>query len=271
MSGLGAIENRTILRLQLASKQPETVDDTISVESPIHVIINGLHCLTIMCTPDKLEDLVTGHLLSEGIVDRLDQLAEIRIADNRKFEVTLAPELDLQERLSQATPFFRIVTSSCGAGLPSRFAKLADRLLPLKVTGATVFEASAVERAASELNREASIYRRTGGVHAASICGRNGRSEHLAEDVGRHNAVDKVIGSCARNGKKFEERFLISTGRLTGDMILKAARVRIPVVASISAVLSSGIDIAEQTGVTAIGFARGRRMNIYSHPERIRI
>lgn len=271
MSGVNATESRRILRLQSVGEPPEVIDDTVAAESPVHIIINGFHCLTIMCTPERLHDLVAGHLLSEGVVDQLGQLVDVRIDDKYKCEVTLAAELDLQERLNRATPFLRIVTSSCGTSVPSPFAKLADRLAPLRIDSGTVFDASAVQRAASELNREASIYRKTGGVHAASICGREGTLEHLAEDVGRHNAVDKVIGSCARSGHEFEERFLVSTGRLTGDIVLKAVRVRIPVVASISALLTSGIDVAERTGVTAIGFARGRRMNIYSHPERIRL
>ncbi len=266
---MNATETRRTLRLQSVDRPPELVDDTVATESAVHIIINGVHWATIMCTPERLEHLVTGHLLSEGIINQLDQLIGIRIEDEYKCEVTLAAELDLQERLGQATPFLRIVTSGCGGSTSSPFSELTDRLAPLRVIAQTVFDASAVQRAANALNKEASIYRKTGGVHAASICRRDGTLEHLAEDVGRRNAVDKAIGSCARSSHSFEERFLISTGRLTGDMILKAARVKVPVVASISALVTSGIDVAEKTGVTTIGFVRGGRMNIYSHSERI--
>ena len=268
---MSAIETRRVLRLQSIERPPEFGDDTVAAESAVYIIINGIHCLTIMCTPERLHDLVTGHLLSEGIIDRPDQLTDILIRDKYKCEATLAAELDLQERLGLATPFLRIVTTGCGTSPSSPFVKLMDRLVPLKVDGKMLFDASAIQCAASGLNREALTYRQTGGVHAASICARDGTLEHLAEDVGRHNAVDKVIGSCARAGHSFEDRFLISTGRLTGDMILKAARVKIPVVSSISALITSGIDVAEKCGVTAIGFVRGRRMNIYCHPERIRV
>jgi len=268
---MSAIENRRVLRLQSANLPPELGDDKVAVESPVQITINGIHCLTIMCTPERLLDLVTGHLLSEGIIDRSDQLTDVRILDKYKCEVALAAELDLEERLGLATPFLRIVTTDCGTSPSSPFVKLMDRLVRLKVDGKMLFDASAVQRAAIGLNQEALIYRGTGGVHAASICARDGTLEHLAEDVGRHNAVDKAIGSCVRAGCSFEERFLMSTGRLTGDMILKAARVKIPVVASISALVSSGIDVAEKCGVTAIGFVRGRRMNIYCHPDRIRV
>lgn len=115
------------------------------------------------------------------------------------------------------------VTGGYRRSVPSSFAELTERLAFLRVIAQTVFDASAVQRAANALNKEALVYRKTGGVHAASVCRKDGTLEHLAEDVGRHNAVDKAIGSCARSGHSFEERFLISRGRLTGDMILKAA------------------------------------------------
>jgi len=266
---MNATETRRILRLQSVGRPPEVVDDTVAKESAVRIILNGVHWVIVMCTPQRLEDLVTGHLLSEGIIDQTDQLIGIHTEDGYKCEVTLVTELDLQERLGQATSFSGILTSGCRGSIPSSFAKLTERLAPLRVMAQTVFDASAVQRAANALNKEALVYRKTGGVHAASVCRKDGTLEHLAEDVGRHNAVDKAIGSCARSGCMFEEKFLISTGRLTADMILKAARVKVPVVASISALLTSGIDMAEKTGITTIGFVRGGRMNIYSHSERI--
>jgi FdhD protein len=91
----------------------------------------------------------------------------------------------------------------------------------------------------------------------------------LAEDVGRHNAIDRVIGRAFQRGLDFSELMLVSSGRLTGDMVLKAAVAQIPFVASISAGISSGIELAEAAGITLIGFVRGARMNIYTHPDRL--
>ena len=266
-----ATEKHAAVRLCEDLRRLEQVEDIVAVESPVRIVVDGIHCVTIMCTPQRVEDLTAGHLLSEGIVDKVDQLADIRIAEGLKCEVTLRGRLDLQERLTLATPFLRIVTSGCGRGVASPFAKLADRLKPLNVSCETAFEASVVQKAMIELNRKTPVYRATRGVHGACICNSDGTLEDLAEDVGRHNAVDKVIGRCARERGSFEEKFLVSTGRLSGDIILKAARVKIPVVASLSAVLSSGIDLAEKTGVTAIGSTRGVGMKIYAHQERIRI
>jgi FdhD protein len=263
-------QQHRILRLSASGAKLEEIDDTIAVEAPLHIVMNGIHYVTIMCSPERLEELVTGHLLSEGIVDCFEQIADLRMIDNR-CEVTIRSDLDLQARLGLTAHYSRIVTSGCGTTIPPPFAKLLDRLTPLKVDNESMPRPSAIQSAAGELNQRASIYRSTGGVHAACISARGTGIIDLAEDVGRHNAVDKVIGSCARQGYSFEDKFLVSTGRLSGDMVLKAARVKIPVIASISSVLSTGMEIANKTGVTVIGFVRGRRMNIYTHPERIQM
>jgi FdhD protein len=106
-------------------------------------------------------------------------------------------------------------------------------------------------------------------VHAAAVCGGDGTVVAFAEDVGRHNAVDKVVGSAALNGVSLGECFVASTGRLTGDIVLKAARVGIPIVASLAAALDSGIVVAKEADLTLIGFVRGKRMNVYSSVRRV--
>jgi formate dehydrogenase accessory protein FdhD len=119
------------------------------------------------------------------------------------------------------------------------------------------------------LNSIAETFRKTGGVHAAAIFNDHGNLLAFAEDVGRHNAVDKVIGIAALNKTDFDECFLALSGRLTGDIVLKAARVGIPIIASLAAAIDSGIALAEDADLTLIGFVRGKRMNIYNFPERI--
>ena len=113
------------------------------------------------------------------------------------------------------------------------------------------------------------LYRETGGCHGAALFDMEGSLLSVKEDIGRHNAIDKVIGEMLLKKQDFENVFLTSTGRLTGDSVLKAIRAKIPIVASLSAAIESGIRLAVGYGITLIGFARGSRMNIYSHPERI--
>jgi FdhD protein len=113
------------------------------------------------------------------------------------------------------------------------------------------------------------VHRETGGTHSAAICGPGGDVFAFAEDVGRHNAVDKVVGSGALRGVDLSGCVLISSGRQSGEMVLKAARGGIPVVASVAGPLESGIRLAEAAGITLICFVRGRHMNVYTNPERI--
>jgi formate dehydrogenase accessory protein FdhD len=119
------------------------------------------------------------------------------------------------------------------------------------------------------LNTLAKTFRKTGAVHIAALYSATGELMTFSEDVGRHNAADKVIGTGALKESDFSKCFLASSGRLTGDIVLKAARMRIPIVASMAAVVDSGIDVAQRTGITLIGFVRGKRMNVYTHAERI--
>ena len=118
---------------------------------------------------------------------------------------------------------------------------------------------------------ETPLYRETGGCHGAAIFDIEGNLLCAKEDIGRHNAIDKVIGEMILNNHSFKNVFLISTGRLTSDSVLKAIRAKIPIIASISAPIESGIKLAFAYGITLIGFARGKRMNIYTHPERIEL
>jgi formate dehydrogenase accessory protein FdhD len=130
-------------------------------------------------------------------------------------------------------------------------------------------EAQVIADSVNHLNSVAETFRKTGGVHVAAICRSDGNLVVFAEDVGRHNAVDKVIGMCALNKTDFGKCFLALSGRLTGDIVLKAARVGIPIIASLAAAIDSGIALAKEVDLTLIGFVRGRRMNIYNFPERI--
>jgi FdhD protein len=122
---------------------------------------------------------------------------------------------------------------------------------------------------ARELNERSGTYKETGGTHAAMLSSMEGNLTIFAEDVGRHNAVDKVVGAGVLRGVDLGACVLVLTGRLSGEIVLKAARVGITVIASVAGPLESGVRIAEAVGITLVGFVRGRRMNVYSYEERI--
>ena len=172
--------------------------------------------------------------------------------------------MPLEKRLRLLKPFSRVILSACGSSKPYR----PSGKLP-KITSNIRVKAEIILKSVRNLNFIAETFRKTGGVHAAAIYGKDGNLLAFAEDVGRHNAVDKAIGISSINKVDFSQCLLTLSGRITGDIVLKAARVGIPIVASLAAAVDSGITTAKAANLTLVGFVRGRRMNVYSTPRRI--
>ena len=181
--------------------------------------------------------------------------------------MTVKAGIDAKNRILTSQRFARIIVSSCGIPNYKPLSEILSNLpeidLKLKIYS------SVISNSVKKLNFIAEKFRKTGGVHVAALFSESGNIVALAEDVGRHNAVDKVIGSAAIKKIDCTKLFLALSGRLTGDIVLKSARTKISIVASVSAAISSGIDTAIATKITLIGFVRGRRMNVYTYPERI--
>jgi FdhD protein len=243
--------------------------DFVAEETPLHIFLNQMHYATILCSPNQLKELAIGHLLSEGILKSIEEVKETHLEENGKCVVRLQKEVDVEKRVQASQPLTRLITSACGSPDYWPLSKLVDRLNIPKVPSNLYLEAKVVLDSVKHLNTVAETFRKTGGVHIAAIYSSDSELKAFAEDVGRHNAVDKAIGACVLERLDFGNCFLASSGRLSGDIVLKAARMKVQAIASLAAALYSGVEIAKQTGVTLIGFARGRRMNIYTYPERI--
>jgi FdhD protein len=252
-----------IVKIDVSTRTASKVKDYVAEERPLHIFINKAHYATIFCSPSNLKELALGHLLSEGILKSLEEMEEVKLK-NEACHVKIKSNIDIKKRLKLSKQFSRIITSACGSPLAHPFSgKIPKINSNLKVKAETILNC------VKNLNFIAETFRKTGGVHAAAIHKNNGELVAFAEDVGRHNAVDKVIGMAALNKTDFNTCFLAVSGRLTGDMVLKAGRVGLPIIASLAAALDSGIAMAEDIGLTLIGFVRGKRMNIYACPERI--
>ena len=254
-----------ILKVDVTSGEAERMVDFVAEEKPLYVFLNKIHYVTLSCSPSNLKELVLGFLLSEHIVNSLGDIDKIDLKET-VCKVKLKPEIDLKQKLSFSRPFSRVVLSTCGSQLPRQFSGR----LP-KVKSRLVVKAETILDCVNRLNSLAETYRRTGGVHVAAIYRSDGCLLAFAEDVGRHNAVDKVIGMVALGKTDFGECFLALSGRLSSEIVLKAARVGLPLVASLAAAIDSGIKIAEKANLTLVGFVRGKRMNVYTFPERIAI
>jgi len=253
-----------IVKVDISAKKTHKMTDYVAEEKPLHIFLNRVHYATIFCSPQNLKELAVGHLLSEGVIKSIEEIEEINLKEEGVCHVKLKPNIDLEKRLKLSKRFSRVILSACGSPSPYQYSgKLPKIASNLKV------KAEVILNCVNRLNSIAETFRKTGGVHAAAICKSDGTFMAFAEDIGRHNAVDKVIGIGALNKTDFGECFLALSGRLTGDIVLKAARVGLPIVASLAAAIDSGIAIAKDVNLTLIGFVRGRRMNIYSFPERI--
>lgn len=254
-----------ITKLDVTTKISKRIIDYVAEESPLHLFVNNSYWATILCSPANLKEMSVGHLLSEGILKSVNEIEEVNLKEAEgTCYVKLKPEVKVEDRIKLSRLHARVVTSACGSSSPYQYNRK-----PNKVMSRLTVKADVLFNAVNQLNFKAELFRKTGGVHVAAIYRIDGTIVALMEDVGRHNAVDKAIGLAALNKAEFDECFLALSGRLSGDVVFKAAQVRLPIIASLAAALSSGIDMALQANLTLAGFVRGKRMNIYTFPERI--
>jgi len=259
-----------ILKVDVSAGDAKHATDLVAEEKPLHIFLNNTHFVTILCSPSRLKELAVGHVFSEGIIKNRNEIHNILLEEDKQLcRIQLKPNIDLKKKIELAKPFSRLITSSCGSSDYWPFPKLIDRIKLPKVSSHLVVKAELISECVKNLNTVAKTFRKTGGVHVAAIYEDNGDLAALAEDVGRHNAVDKVIGTRALGNAGFSKLFLALSGRLTGDIVLKAARIGLPMIASQAAAIKSGIEVAKHCRITLIGFARGKRMNIYTCPKRV--
>jgi FdhD protein len=256
-----------VSRINVSDQTTEERTDFVAEETALHIFLNKHHYGTILCSPDQLEEMVVGHLLSEGLLKSTTEIDELLLKKDGKCLVKLKSGIDAEQRISTSQRFARLIVSACGSPDYHPLSEVIGSLPKMDMT--PTLAATIVSQSVRRLNTIAENFRKTGGVHVAALYLTDGELAALAEDVGRHNAVDKVIGAGATKNMDFRNLFLALSGRLTGDIVLKAARMKIPAIASLSAAISSGLEVAQLTGVTLIGFVRGKRMNIYTYPERI--
>jgi FdhD protein len=254
-----------ITKLDLSTGKAQKIADYVAEEKPLHLFVNTTYWATILCSPANLKEMAVGHLLSEGVLKSVEEIDEIILKETESScTVKLKPGVNVEDRVRLSRLHQRVITSACGSGSPHQYTGKTPR-----VESDLTVKAQVVFNCVNQLNFKAEVFRQTGGVHVAAIYKADGSPVALAEDVGRHNAVDKVIGMAALNKVDFGECFLALSGRMSGDVAFKAAKVGLPIVASLAAALSTGIALAEAANLTLVGFVRGKRMNIYTLPERI--
>lgn len=215
------------------------IQDVVTEEIPLIVYLNGKELLTLLCSPDNLKELCVGFLYSAGLIRSMDDVKDITI-DSHNW----TSHIKLNTKGAAPQPIFKRITSN--------FKISSEKILTLM----------------DSFQKKSFTFRQTGGVHSAALS--DGDNILIfKEDVGRHNALDKVIGEALMKGLKMEDLIVLSSGRISSEIISKVQKIRSPFLVSRSAPTDQAIKLARELNLTLIGFARGKRMNVYTANERV--
>jgi FdhD protein len=228
--------------------------DPVAEEVPVTVTVNGRQVATAMTSPEGLEEFALGFLFTEGIIRGKGEIDSIQVEKNSVKVIT-------KDLLRVVGPK-RTILSGCGGS--SSFLDPAK--LP-KVTSGLTIPAEEISRAMKEI-LQSDIHQLTGGVHVVGLCG-GGQPVARAFDIGRHNALDRLCGLALKQGIDFGQAYVVSSGRISSEMVRKCLVAGIPLIASRGATTTLAVSLARGNGLTVIGFVRGGGMNIYTNPHRV--
>lgn len=255
---------RTVLQFRDGSFTQR--EDLVVEEQPVTVWINGREFMTIVCSPEHIDEMVIGFLASEGVIPKYNQIKELRVEENAGIVYI---ETDTVHPYYEQLLNKRFINSCCGMSRPA-FVFAHDALTAKKMTEVQVtLTPEQIFHLMAEMEQSAELFRQTGGVHNAAIC----TPTHLLlsrMDIGRHNALDKLYGYCLKHGITVRDKVIVFSGRISSEILLKVAKIGCEIVLSKSAPSELALDLAEELGITTVGFIRGQSFNVYTHPERIK-
>ncbi len=255
------IEKIPILRLTEESRN--SIEDVVAREFPLTVILNNQELVTLLCSPTDLRYLAIGFLSSEGLLSDKDEIKQLMVDDLRG---VVRVETKEDNALANELVFKRFITSGCGRG--ASFYSAADVQNQAKVESRTQISTHNVLSLMHDFQYRSEVFRATGGVHSAALSD----TENILlfnEDIGRHNAIDKIFGECLLKDIPTNERIVITSGRISSEILLKVAKRNIPILISKSAPTDLGVKLANDLGITLLGFVRGKRLNAYTNDWRV--
>ncbi len=255
------IEKINVLRLTEDGR--ESIEDIVVREFPVTIILNNEELVTMLCSPKNLDYLTVGFLFSEGLLENRDEIKNVLVDENRGIvRVNTIEEKDFDNDFM----FKRMITSGCGRG--ASFYHAADAENREQIQSGTKISTGEVLTLMREFQQKSEIFRETGGVHSAALCDTKNILVFM-EDIGRHNAIDKIFGKCMMEDIPTEGRIVVTSGRVSSEILLKVSRRNIPIIVSKSAPTNLGVRLAGELGMTLLGFARGKRVNAYTNDWRI--
>lgn len=242
--------------IRFKPEEIQTINDIIAIEKKVKIYVNNEEIISLSASPSQIKELVVGFLMTEGILKGDWCPEKIMIEENEK-DITV--NISFEGFISYDG---KTITSGCMSGvsfLNDIKGYIDDKLQIKPETLISLFK---------KFQEKSILYRTTGCIHASALADEKDIL-FIAEDVGRHNAVDKVIGWALLNKIPFEGKIIIVSGRISSEMALKTAKWKMPIIVSRTAPTSLAVELSEKAGLTVVGFLRGNRFNIYSHPERI--
>jgi FdhD protein len=238
-------------------------DDLVAVEFPLTIMLDNQELVTVLCSPLNLKYLAVGFLFSEGLLKDKNDIKKV-VIDERKGVAWV--ETNGNTEINAEVMHKRLITSGCGRG--AAFYSFADAQSSAQVESGVKIDSSETCALVNEFQHRSEVHKATHGVHSAALCDTQNMLL-FSDDIGRHNAVDKIFGECILEGIQTNDRIIMVSGRISSEMLLKVARRNIPVVVSVAAPTSMGVKLANDLGITLIGLVRGKRMNVYSGAWRV--
>ncbi|MBI5974618.1 formate dehydrogenase accessory sulfurtransferase FdhD [Staphylococcus canis] len=253
--------NQPIIRYE-NGKLYETEDSYVT-EFPLTLMVNGEEFATVICSPNHIEELVLGFLASEGVILKRSEIKSVDIDDSKGFayvELTT----DISQRMQLSTK--RMIASCCGKSREFYFQN--DAAIAKTSMSTIEVRPDQILNMMARLQEESRTFHMTGGLHNAAISDGDAFYVHR-QDIGRHNALDKLFGYCIQRRISVRDKILIFSGRISSEILIKAAKIGVGMIVSKSAPTTLAIQLAHDLNITAVGFVRDHHFNIYSHPERI--
>ncbi len=236
------------------------VTGAVPSERFLRIHVNGLEMATVMCSPVEPESLAFGFLRSEGVIQGMNDVRQWVVCPSGTCVDVWLHRADFEP------PTRLIITSGCGGGIT--FDDLAERAQPLDSTRSAT--PTQVMRLLQALQKSALLYHEARGIHTSGLADGE-RLLLVAQDVGRHNTIDRLWGKCLLHGQSPADLILLSTGRISSEMLNKAAKMRVPIVASRTSPTALSIELARAWNVTLIGYVRGDSLRVYSAPQRLQL
>ncbi len=242
----------------------QKIDETVAQEAVLRILLNDREMVVLSCTPYDQTYLAAGFLVSEGFLKTREEIESIE-----ETEDSVTVHTHPSHKIPEDFKLKGILTSGCGKGKSFAGWEKIDPLEDIMINLDLTLGSDEVLKVMSRFEKRSELFRQTAGVHSAALA-QNGDIVLFNEDIGRHNAVDKVLGKSFLKGMELNDKFLVISGRVSSDIVSKLWHCGLSLVVSRTAPTSLAVDLAQKLGITVVGFARGNRMNVYSFPVRIK-